>query len=534
MESLALSDTEHLIVSYVQSHPPEESMLDKISTGTGKSRATVLKYLEALHAKGILDFRIIGRNKLWMVKQAPLPGIVSKSQPAASPGQEQARLLSAARELYGVKVRERELGRVIDQPDTLVAAIDEELNIIFSNNTFQQRFSGAADFGRLLSRPDVTEMRKAVLAACAGDTVSLELNLGESTGIFRAYKLSLSPASADMRGIAAIVIGEDLTDLKRSRRDLESLLYIIRTAGEARDEQQLLKGTLKGIRERLLHYTHAVVYLDGSRIAHKSQNISAETLDSCWSLADQTARSLESISAPAGGGKNTDYLLAVPIIGEEKPVGALVLTLTAPACTTDVENLEIVADEIAGALKSLRLDREKAEYVNTLLAVNRVSAVLNETRDEAGMLERSIASTMATLGFDMGCVYLKECGNEMAMKVHKNMPESLYSMCLSGKFKALFDRALQERRVIHITRDTPEYAELDAEITANGVSTILVLPIVAGDEIVGLLNMGSRSYKPYSRMSLDNIASIGLQLGLALERTRLATALEEQANKDLT
>ena len=58
-------------------------------------------------------------------------------------------------------------------------------------------------------------------------------------------------------------------------------------------------------------------------------------------------------------------------------------------------------------------------------------------------------------------------------------------------------------------------------IKANGVATILVLPIVAGDEIVGLLNLGSRSYKPYSRMSLDNVASIYMQLGLGSRPIRI-------------
>jgi len=66
-----LSDTEQLVLSYLSTHAPEDCMLDKISLGTGKSRATVLKYLGMLHAKGILEYQIIGRNKLWHVRQAP-------------------------------------------------------------------------------------------------------------------------------------------------------------------------------------------------------------------------------------------------------------------------------------------------------------------------------------------------------------------------------------------------------------------------------------------------------------------------------
>lgn len=526
-----LSDTERLIVSYIQSHTPEESMLDKISTGTGKSRATVLKYLESLHSKGILDFRIIGRNKLWMLKQAPMPAVIKRDNVPGTPQQDLRYLTTAARELYDLKVRERGLVEAIDRPDSLVVAIDEQLNILFGNRTFGQRFPGATDLRSLLRLSDVREVKTALQSACAGETLSAEIDLSESGGIFRTYRFTLAPAQPDRRSAVAIAIGEDLTGLKRSRRDLESLLYIIRSAGEARDELQLLKDTLNGINERLLPYNHAVVFLEGDRTAYTSPGMSPEVTEEARSLAGRSMAGMETVSAR---GADEGYNVAVPIISDEKPLGAIVLTLKSPVMATDAENIEIVADEVSTMLKSLRLDREKTEFVNTLLAVNRVSSVLNETRDESRMLDRSITSTMETLGFDMGCVYLQECGSEMAMKVHKNMPESLYSMCLSGKFKSLFDRALQERRVVYITRDTPEFGELDEELKASGVSTILVLPIVAGEEIVGLLNMGSRAYKPYSRMSLDNIASIGLQLGLALERTRLATELDGKAGKHLT
>ena len=528
-----LSDTERLIVSYVQSHPPEESMLDKISTGTGKSRATVLKYLEALHAKGVLDFKIIGRNKLWMLKQVLLPSGVSPVTVMATSPQDRISLTSAARELYDLKSRERELTGVIDRPDSLIAALDEQMNLIFTNNTFRLRFVNVADFRSLVRPAEIAEVKKALLKACGGDTLSLDIDLVEGTGIFRAYRLTVAPAVPDKRSAAAIVIGEDMTGQKRSRRDLESLLYIIRTAGEARSEPQLLKDTMKGIRERLVPYKHGAILLEGGRIAYQSPDVPQGFVTSGKTIMEQSMARLETVSTVEGN-EAPVYLIAVPIISDEKPLGVVLLALNSPATAIDAENVEIVTDEVSSALKSLRLNIEKSEYVNTLLAVNRVSAVLNETKDESTMLERSISSTMETLGFDMGCVYLKECGSEMAMKVQKNMPESLYTMCLSGKFKSLFDRAIQERRVIHITEDTPEYAALDAEIRANGVRTMLILPIVAGSEIVGLLNMGSRAYKPYTRMSLDNIASIGLQLGLALDRTSLALALGDYASKDLT
>ncbi|MBP2045706.1 hypothetical protein [Methanobacterium aggregans] len=57
-----LSSTERLIVAYIKSHPPEDCMLDKITLGTSRSRATVLKYLEILNAKGCFNLQICGQK----------------------------------------------------------------------------------------------------------------------------------------------------------------------------------------------------------------------------------------------------------------------------------------------------------------------------------------------------------------------------------------------------------------------------------------------------------------------------------------
>ncbi len=215
----------------------------------------------------------------------------------------------------------------------------------------------------------------------------------------------------------------------------------------------------------------------------------------------------------------------MPLIADEGADGAILLRLADPASLADVENLEIVADEVSGGLKMLRLGRERVEHLNTLVALNKVSGIVNGTRDEGSMLEQSIRATMDALGFDMGCIYLKDEHDELALRVHRNMPESLRGMCLSGAFRPLFERAFAEHDVVYITAGSPGYADLTADVRAAGVRTLLILPIRLGEDVVGLLNMGSKEEKDYSRTSLENIATIGLQLGLAVDRSKLALAL---------
>ena len=105
-------------------------------------------------------------------------------------------------------------------------------------------------------------------------------------------------------------------------------------------------------------------------------------------------------------------------------------------------------------------------------------------------------------------------------------------MCMAGMFKDLFSKTLEEQNLVYITSESGEYNSLEPAIKANGIKTMLILPIKSGSEIIGLLNMGSRHIKHYNNISLENLSSIGLQLGLALEKSRLAIKLKTESNRN--
>ena len=107
-----LTDTERLIISYISSHPPEECMLDKITRGTSRSRATVLKYLEILNAKGIINYRFVGRSKLWSLTKFPKTNIVSGPIIRPEDTGSMDTLASVASELHNLIYKESDLKRI--------------------------------------------------------------------------------------------------------------------------------------------------------------------------------------------------------------------------------------------------------------------------------------------------------------------------------------------------------------------------------------------------------------------------------------
>jgi hypothetical protein len=285
---------------------------------------------------------------------------------------------------------------------------------------------------------------------------------------------------------------------------------------------------MTGIREKLLPYMSGAVFSADMSPAYATEDMPARLPEALKTLVAKSMNRLETISEPVTG----KAAIAVPLISDEGAAGAMLLLLNTSPGPADTENLEIVADEVSSGLKMLRMGRERVEHLNTLVALNKVSGIVNSTRDEGSMLEQSITATMDALGFDMGCIYLKDDRDELALRVHRHMPESLRGMCLSGAFRELFERAFAAHDVVYITAGTDEYHALDRNVRAAGVRTLLILPIRIGEDIVGLLNMGSRDEKSYSHTSLENISTIGLQLGLAVDRSRLSLAIPP--NKDLT
>lgn len=541
-----LTDTERLIISYISSHPPEECMLDKITRGTSRSRATVLKYLEILNVKGIINYRFVGRSKLWSLSEFPKTGIIPG--PLIRPEDTDKSidtLASVASQLHNLIYEKSDLKRSLDNPDTLVFTINNYRDIIATNDTFETFFKGKNNLRELVNPQEMIIMDKTIGSLKAGHTSTIEIDFMEKSRVYRPYKISLHPIIGENNEITGTtIIGDDLSQSKRTKRELEILLSIARSTSSRESGEQTLKEVVQGINS-LLPTEYCGIFLKNEGRLHLQYQIpalknSAQILADLKGFITKSMDSMETISEVNGDfhlekvrshlkDSSLSIMLSIPIISEDHSIGNIILlTQSESVNSVNIENVEMVADELSGFFKIKRLTHEKNEYINTLVAMNNVSAVLNSTTLEDEILAKSVTSTINALGFEMGCIYLTDDKEELALKVHENLPENLRNMCIAGIFKDLFNKTLENQSLVYITSESSDYDLIDPAIKKNGVKTLLILPIKSGENIIGLLNMGSRNVKTYNQTSLDNLSSIGLQLGLALERSRLAIKVKQR------
>ena len=539
-----LSNTERLIVSYIKSHSPEDCMLDKITRGTSRSRATVLKYLEILHAKEILDYKFVGRSKLWFLKQ------LIPEKPEIMPGtidldmEKTDELASAASRLHRLMSKEIELQTLINQPGTLVFTVNKYLDIMATNSTFNTFFSGKKNLREITGSGQINMLENALHSMDIKDKLTIEIDMIEKSDVYRPYKIAVQPILDNNRSvIGGVIIGEELSQSQRTKRELETLLSIAQAAGSASSEEQLMEEVTGSIKD-MIPYKYCTIFLKDKNNVRPAYETSAErTGQLIHHVKGFIEKSMKSLETESAGNmdiylekvrstledNSISLMLSVPIIDEDSSIGSiLLLTTLTSVSSVNIENVEMVADELSGYLKMQRLTSEKEEFTNTLLAMNRISTVLNSTSNEDEILEKAVKSTINSLGFEMGCIYLNDDKEELTLRVHRNLPEGLKNMCMAGMFKDLFSKTLKKQNILYITSESEEYSSLEPAIKANGIKTMLTLPIKSGEEIIGLLNMGSSDIKHYNDISLQNISSIGLQLGLALEKSRLAIKLKTE------
>lgn len=533
------TDTERLIISYIRSHPPEECMLDKITQGTSRSRATVLKYLDILNVKGILEYRFVGRSKLWSLSKT------SKEELSLSPMVKEGsdvtinELANVASKLHKLISQELGLKKSIDDPDTIVFTLNRNYDIVAFNDTFETFFNYKNNLIDLVNPQEMIIITDALNSIKAKKAITLEVDFLEKSEIYRPYEITIqSIVDGNEKNNGAVIIGKELSQSKRTKRDLQTLLSITRSTNSHENRDKIFQNVLKGINDLIPSEYCGIFLKNGEKLHIHSQMVTnLKTINWKSNIEDFINKSMDSLETLSSSNidyylkKNTHHLkkdlssliIVTPIISEDLALGAIVLlTSHKMVNAVHIENVEIAADEISRYITIEKLTQEKNEYINTLVAMNNISNVLNSTVMEKEILEKSVSTTIHSLGFEMGCIYLTDDNEELALKVHKNLPPNLQNMCIAGVFKDLFKKTLENRDLVYITSDSDDYNYIDPVIRNNDVKTLLILPIVSGDKIIGLLNMGSRNVKSYNQTSLENLSAIGLQLGLALEKSKLA------------
>ena len=242
--------------------------------------------------------------------------------------------------------------------------------------------------------------------------------------------------------------------------------------------------------------------------------------------------------------------LGVPIFREGRPIGVIGCGRreVRPFTAAEIDLVKTFADQAAIAIENVRLfgelearNRDLGEALEQQTATAEVLQVINGSPGNLApvfdaMLER--AMHLCEAAFGMLRTYDGERLNAVAMRGVPGPYADFAREPLQPGPETGLGRVLSGERLIHITdiRASDAYRSGDrlrvATVELGGARTLLVVPLLKEDALLGSLTVYRQEVRPFSDKQIALLQNFAVQAVIAIENARLLTetreALEQQ------
>jgi signal transduction histidine kinase len=173
------------------------------------------------------------------------------------------------------------------------------------------------------------------------------------------------------------------------------------------------------------------------------------------------------------------------------------------------------------------LDRTRSAELAALTAI---AAQVNCTTDLDELLRGALQTTLDVVGVDAGEVFLvdEETG-ALVLHAHVGLSEVfLADESLIGPGDCLCGVAARSKQIVAATDLASHPARSRPACLREGFHSLLCLPLRAHQQVLGLLNVQSRSARQFTDADQELLVAIGNQIGIAIANARLIEAAEQR------
>jgi PAS domain S-box-containing protein len=240
-------------------------------------------------------------------------------------------------------------------------------------------------------------------------------------------------------------------------------------------------------------------------------------------------------------------LLSVPMIRDGIPIGAVTVQrweTPRPFSDNQIALLKTFADQAVIAIENVRLftevqtrNRELTEALEQQTATGEVLKVISRSTFDLGpVLDTVVENAVRLCDADRAFLFRFDGAVLRAAASYGVSPETREFVDrnpIAPGRHTVSARAVLDRRTVHVhdVQTDPEYAYATRDVDL--IRTTLAVPMLKGDDLVGVIAIYKLEVKPFSDKQIAVIETFADQAVIAIENVRLFQELETK-NRDLT
>ncbi len=225
--------------------------------------------------------------------------------------------------------------------------------------------------------------------------------------------------------------------------------------------------------------------------------------------------------------------LGVPIRAGERQLGQIYLTdkQDASAFTADDEMIiQMLAAHAAAAIQNARLVEHMRERDVALTRrnvdmalLNGIATTLTSSLELDEILNKTLALVIDYMKVEAGEIFLLEEDKEtLRMVLHRGQAaEAFWTRNLFHVGEGYIGLVAQGKTPMISTNLDSEVRFLRDAVVKAGFRQMVSIPLFAGENLMGVLSITTRSAEPFDERSIQLLAAVGNWAGLAIENARL-------------
>lgn len=222
--------------------------------------------------------------------------------------------------------------------------------------------------------------------------------------------------------------------------------------------------------------------------------------------------------------------MCVPLNAGAETIGALVVGSRNPAVSyapEQVNLLQAVADQAAGAIVKTRLLHEAERRARQLASLNDVTRHLTSTLELEPLLKIILTSAVDILNCEAGSLLLvDETTEELVFRVAVGPVGANLTGMRMPPGSGLAGKAVRDQQPVMVNnvQESPEWFQKPDQQTGFVTRAVLVTPLLLKDRVIGVIEVINRKDgKPFGKDDQSLLAAFASQAAIAMENARLYT-----------